>query len=424
MSQDKRPDDNFDNKRNNSDLPYLEVNRDALSGRNVPSVKKNKSPLKKRKQQSGDAKPHRSRAAAPPPEKTPLFIASAKQPGDKWWWLGGFLLGFLIGFSMALTYGWVLDPRPVAITPANLRIEDKAFYLRLIALAYTHDNNEERARERLATLDYLDSEDAVVSLTEQFIEQEVDIRDILALVNLSQMFGQTTSPMMAFIVTPTPEPTSTATLAPTSTPRPTQTPIPTATSTPTKTRIPSQTPTRDTTDTPTPSPTLTPTKRPTRTPTHTPTATATSTSTSTPTATATPTPTRTPTVTNSPTPNPEAPFGVAQSVVLCEEDSTIKGGLLRIYVRDRLEQGVPGVKITVIWSGGTDTFFTGLKPEFDPGYADFQMEPGQRYQVQLNRVDFTGSIPEINIDSKTLCPNLPSNINPSWQVVFKQGVNG
>ena len=63
-------------------------------------------------------------------------------------------------------------------------------------------------------------------------------------------------------------------------------------------------------------------------------------------------------------------------MVLCEEDSTTNGGLLRIYVRDRIEQGVPGVKITVIWSGGTDTFFTGLKPEFDPGYADFHSSLG------------------------------------------------
>ncbi len=115
---------------------------------------------------------------------------------------------------------------------------------------------------------------------------------------------------------------------------------------------------------------------------------------------------------------------MAQSVVLCEADDATNGGLLRIYVRDRLEQGIPGVKITVIWSGGTDTFFTGLKPEFDPGYADFQMEPGQRYQVELNSVDFTGSIPEINIDSNTLCPNLPSYNDPSWQLVFKQGANG
>jgi hypothetical protein len=112
---------------------------------------------------------------------------------------------------------------------------------------------------------------------------------------------------------------------------------------------------------------------------------------------------------------------VAQSVALCEDDT--KGGLLKIYVRDRLGEGVPGVKLTVTWSGGKDTFFTGFKPEVDPGYADFQMEKGQLYQVELDSVEFTGKIPEITIDDNNLCPDLTDTVAPSWQLVFQQGVN-
>jgi hypothetical protein len=315
------------------------------------------------------------------------------------------------------------------VTPANLQPEGKELYLRLIASAFAHDENETRARDRLATLEDSDIEGVVVGLTEQYINQNADIRDISALVALSRALGQTTNVMVAFISTPTPVPTSTPTLAPTPTPRPTQTPTPitpTLTRTPTRTPSPTQTPTPLTpipTDTPTRTPTSTKTKTPTPTTTPTPTKTPTRTPTNTPTATPTPAPTRTPTPTNTPTPGPDAPFGVAQSVVLCDDNIT-SGGLLRIYVRDRLGLGVPGIKVEITWSGGEDAFFTGLKPDIDPGYADFQMESGQLYQIQLVDANFAGQTPEVTIDNDALCPNLPTNIKPSWQVVFEQGAGG
>ena len=98
------------------------------------------------------------------------------------------------------------------------------------------------------------------------------------------------------------------------------------------------------------------------------------------------------------------------------------GGLLRIYVRDRLGVGVPGAEIRVSWPGGQDKFFTGFKPEIDPGYADFQLEPNELYRVELIALEITGPIPEVNIDPDALCPDLPVGIDPSWQLVFQQGV--
>ena len=420
MSRDKRRDTLPEDESNQpDDLPYLEVSRKALSG----NVSRNKDIItlkNKKKHKSGSSEPD-SLGAVPPLSERRLR-ASAKKESDKWWWIGGFLIGFIIGLAMSLTYGWVLDPRPVSVKPAHLRAEDKELYLKLIAAAYAHDKNEDWARERLAALEDPDIENTVVNLTEQTINQEGDIRDVLSLVELSRVLGQTTGAMIPFIATPTSEPTVTPTLAPTSTPRPTQTPTPvtpTLTPIPTATDVPTDTPTPLTpipTNTPSSTPSATPTKTPppTNTPTRTPT--------HTPTLTRTPTPSRTPTPPNTPTPGPNAPFGVAQSVVLCESNAT-SDGLLRIYVRDRLDEGVAGVKITVTWSGGQDSFFTGFKPEIDPGYADFQMESGQRYQVELTDTDFTGEIPEIITDNQTMCPNLPNNIDPSWQVVFKQGAN-
>jgi hypothetical protein len=109
---------------------------------------------------------------------------------------------------------------------------------------------------------------------------------------------------------------------------------------------------------------------------------------------------------------------VAQSVPLCNNTN---GGLLRIYVRDRLGAGVPGVEVSVSWPGGKDTFFTGFKPEVDPGYADFQMEPDETYRVELIGLKTTEPIPEITIDPADLCPDLPAGTDPDWQIVFQQG---
>lgn len=338
-------------------------------------------------------------STTPPAPPQSRIRASAPRPGDKWWWIGGFLFGFTIGLALSLTYGWVLDPRPLPVRPADLRPADKEFYLYLIALAFAHDKDEAKAQRRLAALGDPEIEKTVVGLTERYINDERDVRDIVALIALASSLGQTSSAMVPFIATPTPLPTATPTLAPTPTPRPTQTPtpltpIPTATATPTQTA----TPTRTGTPTQTPTPTRTPSPTPTRT------------------ATAT----RPPTPTQTATPGPNAPFGVAQSVPLCD---TTHGGLLRIYVRDRLGAGVPGVEIIVTWPGGNDSFFTGFKPEIDPGYADFQMEPGESYQVELAGLETAGPAPEISIDREQLCPGLPAGVAPAWQIVFQQGVS-
>ena len=325
--------------------------------------------------------------AAPPNSPQRTSSTSAKKPNDKWWWIGGFLFGFAVGLALSLTYGWIFDPRPLPIRPADLAEWDKELYIRLIAVAYAHDKDEARARSRLATLAEPHIEQAVVELTERYIDEERDIRDILAFITLSETLGQTSSAMVPFMATPTPRPTSTPTQAPTPTPRPTQTPTPV---------------------TPIPTATSTATKTPTRTPTPPPT------------ATRTPTITRTPTATQTPTPGPDAPFGVAQSVPLCDNTN---GGLLRIYVRDRLGVGVPGAAIRISWPGGEDRFFTGFKPEIDPGYADFEIESNELYRIELISLDMAGPVPEINIDPDALCPDLSVGVDPSWQLVFQQGVS-
>jgi hypothetical protein len=119
------------------------------------------------------------------------------------------------------------------------------------------------------------------------------------------------------------------------------------------------------------------------------------------------------------TPTPESIgfFGVAQSTVLCDPSTN---SLLRVYVRDSAGKGVPGVQILVNWPGGEDRFFTGFKPEADLGYADFEMESGEIYEVEL--VDVKSDVAqEVGTDVADLCPDLAPGVQPSWQIVFQIG---
>jgi hypothetical protein len=313
--------------------------------------------------------------------------ASARNYHHLGWWLSGFFIGFIIGLAVSLTYGWVFDPHPLPTSPADLTQRDKEVYLQLIAISYLYNRDETRAQTRLNALAYPDSPQAAAGLAEQLIDQRRDIRDIVALVALANMLDQTSGKMAAFQASPTPTSTSTPTPAPTPTPRPTSTPT---------------------------------SRAPTATPTSSPTAPPTSTSTRTPTATASPTPSRTLTPTSTPTPGPDAPYGVVQSVPLCDATN---GGLLRIYIRDRLGIGVPGVEIIIHWVEGQDKLFTGFKPDIDPGYADFQMKSGEIYQIQPVSVGTAGRLPEVTI-KPDLCPDLPAGAAPSWQIVFQQGAGG
>ncbi|MFN8459568.1 MAG: hypothetical protein U0401_33800 [Anaerolineae bacterium] len=101
-----------------------------------------------------------------------------------------------------------MDPRPLPGQPADLRQRDKEFYIRLIAAAFAHNGNLEQARGRLDSLAEPDINGLLAGLTERYIIEDRDVRDIIALVKLSDALGQTSVPMLAFLATPTSKPTA------------------------------------------------------------------------------------------------------------------------------------------------------------------------------------------------------------------------
>lgn len=117
--------------------------------------------------------------------------------------------------------------------------------------------------------------------------------------------------------------------------------------------------------------------------------------------------------------SPEATTGPAVVLVekrrFCEGQS---GGRILVYVRDKAGQGLPNVRITISWPEGKDEFFTGLKPEEDPGYADFAMQPGIMYNLAIADENVAGLSTEF---SAADCPNIEQPVPSSWRLVFQRG---
>lgn len=80
------------------------------------------------------------------------------------------------------------------------------------------------------------------------------------------------------------------------------------------------------------------------------------------------------------TPEPRG-FELVSRERVCERK--IGSALLEVYTQDSTGGQIGGFEVQVNWNGGSDRFFTGLKPDIGPGYGDFQMEPGVSYLVRL-----------------------------------------
>ena len=314
-----------------------------------------------------------------------------RRPSPRWLWLLVLFLGFAAGIAMGLLVSWELWPVEYTdVAPDSLKTSHREEYIVLISMAYAYDQDIKLARARLAGFgDPAAMGPEIVTLAERYDDQGENTEHIQALTALAHEFGSYRAALATYLpdTTPiptwTPWPTATSTDLPTATPTETPVPTPTQTATPTPTQTPTQTPTH--TSTPTSTPTETPTPVPTQTATASATPEPTLTRTATPLPTATPSPSATPTRTPRPTftptstPVPGPRYRVVDQSRVCEGE----GGELMITVLNAEGQQVPNVELFIRWSSGEDRFFTGLKPEFGVGYADYALEKGETYQVSI-----------------------------------------
>jgi len=235
-------------------------------------------------------------------------------------------IGFVVGVAGGLFYSWRVDPRiQTDVRPGQLAEDGKQRYMISIALSYAKNHDIVRAANRLTELgkDWQAMAELACQLSQtSYIGTTAGLIAVRSMVELSGSQGaKSCASVQMPIYTDTPRPT----------------PIPDAL-TPTRVLIATKTPT------PTLGPTFTPPLQVTETPT------------------------------------PTGDFSITGPEAFCDAKTP---GLITILVRDPGDVGIPGALLEIINGDARERFFTGLLPERDPGYADYQMTTGQSYQVQM-----------------------------------------
>ncbi len=275
----------------------------------------------------------------------------------------GFIFtGLVIGLLLGLIYAWVIDPVSyVNSSPSTLREDFRDHYRLLIARSFAFNQDLGRASARLSLLGDSDSVQALVGQAQLLLSEEDKRSDAEALAALAERLaaGKGTPLAVTDIVS---QPTefssvSTTTKEPDSGVK-TATPKPESVS---KTVQPTFTPKSMLTFTPT----------------------------------------------------VNLPFVLAENNIVCNPNLPQK--LLQVEVLDENENPLAGIKITVSWEGGADTFYTGLHPEMGPGYADFTMTEGITYTVRAGDASKPVSDLRVSTCSKNDSSTYPGGI----KLIFK-----
>jgi hypothetical protein len=117
---------------------------------------------------------------------------------------------------------------------------------------------------------------------------------------------------------------------------------------------------------------------------------------------------------SSPTPAPS--FRLIEQTALCAQPG--QPGRIAVWVQDVAGNGLAGVEIVASWSTGQDRFFTGLRPEQGPGYADLEMAPQVEYEVAV--AAYKGDVAEklTSALQPGVCP--VGTVAQDWRLTFQQ----
>jgi hypothetical protein len=247
-----------------------------------------------------------------------------RRPLSTW----GLLIGLVLGIAGSLAYAWMINPRIEFDTePWQLDKQGRAQYIAAVTLSYSYDGDLNRAITRLLALKLqTDPIQEVANVacdlaTTGYAETGTGLRAIQSMMLFYQLQGRKGCADNLISVN---EPTVVVNVdvaTPTAQPPATKTPTP---------------------DRPSPA---TPTQ-----------------------------PIFVPTV------QPKTSYVIAAIRTDCDAGFS---GIIEVRVQDANGDGVPGQAVRVRWDNGSSTFYTGLKPERGPDYADFQMEPNKAYTVEM-----------------------------------------
>lgn len=144
--------------------------------------------------------------------------------------IGVTILALIVGLGVGLLVSRAIKPsRRVDKVFAGLGTDNKEEYIVLVAVAYAHDQNLERAQAQLERLGEPDIEQWITDLIERNVTEERGEADIRALAELARGLGMDSPAVLAH--------SATTTVLPTPTRQPLDTPLPTPTLTPTDTPV-------------------------------------------------------------------------------------------------------------------------------------------------------------------------------------------
>jgi hypothetical protein len=262
-----------------------------------------------------------------PPEQMALQTNRYQRP-RRFFSGWGLLLGLLLGLAGGLFYAWQIAPvEEVDTTPRQLNPQSRADYVVAIALRFGYDSDLNRAVSELLQLNLgPDPFQAVADIACQlastgYVDSSSGIRALRKLKTFYQLQGKSGC---ADVLIDDATPVAVVTVV---VPTPTATLVPP----PTKTPTPSG-------DAATPAAQVVPTTR------------------------------------------PRQLFSGQIVNTFCDVELS---GIIEVFVRDFRGGELPGQRVRVRWDGGSDQFSTGMKPERGLGYADFVMESGLNYTIDM-----------------------------------------
>jgi hypothetical protein len=232
------------------------------------------------------------------------------------------LICLVSGLVLGLGYAWLIDPVTFSeSSPAQTTKPYREAWLLMAAAAYAQDGDWERTQTRLEVLHDPNLAQTLAAVFDR-VNAAGPNAEARALARLADRMSVSTPGMLIYLAAIiTPTPRPSPTPRASATPRPTETPRPTAT----MQQLPTPTPTAS--------------------------------------------------------PIPE--YQVIDRQAQCGHST--QPPQIRVIVRDALGESVPGKDVWITWDGGSDRFVTGLKPEIDLGYGDFDMQLDQSYNVSIDK---------------------------------------
>ncbi|PJF23405.1 MAG: hypothetical protein CUN56_01050 [Phototrophicales bacterium] len=277
------------------------------------------------------------------------------------------LLGLIIGAAAGLYYTWEVAPvEQTDIAPWQLREDHLDAYIIAITLSYNYTGDLSRTIQRLIDL-RLDTNDPIQYVADTAcklarngeVNTSSDLKAIRSMMVFYQQQGKT-SCADQLITLDTNIPTTQVVVLPTPTliPPATKTPLPDSPIQPTPTS---------------PRPFI-------------------------------------------PTNPPARTFDIVAINTFC---STEIPGVIEVRVQDFQGNEIPGQPIRVRGENVNSVFYTGLKPERGQGYADFQMEAGKAYTIEMPGL----SDPSTNPLVASVCADEITGEETilSYRVVFRGG---